>query len=108
MIKTVSLAILFLSAAPPLALADTAAYTVIFGRKAIGHLIADRQGSKTTTTWDIKDNGRGPTIAETIVTGVDGLPTYWSIKGATTFGSKVDEHFRQVGGRAEWRDCTGK
>ncbi len=108
MIKTISLALLLLSAAPTLALADTAAFTVIYGGKAVGHLIADRQGSKTTINYDVKDNGRGPTMAETIVTGADGLPTDWSIKGTTTFGSKVDEHFSQAGGRAEWRDFTGK
>ncbi len=108
MIKTISLAFLLLSAAPTLALADTATFTVIYGGKAVGHLIADRRDSKTTINHDVKDNGRGPTIAETVVTGADGLPTDWSIKGTTEFGSKVDEHFSQAGGRAEWRDSTGK
>jgi len=108
MVKTVSLALLLLSAAPTLALAETEAYTVIYGGKAVGRLIADTQGSKTTIDYDVKNNGRGPTMAETIVTGAEGLPTDWSIKGATTFGSKVDEHFSQAGGRAEWRDSTGK
>jgi len=108
MVKTVSLAFLFLSAAPSLALADTAAYTFIYGGKAVGHLLADTQGSKTTINYDVKDNGRGPTMVETIVTGANGLPADRSIKGTTEFGSKVDEHFSQAGGRAEWHDSTGK
>lgn len=90
------------------AAADTARYTAIFGGKNVGHLWADTQGTKTTVDYDIKNNGRGPTIAETITIGADGLPTAWNVTGATTFGSKVAESFVQRGGRAEWVDSTGK
>ncbi len=37
-----------------------------------------------------------------------GLPTEWTIKGTTTFGSKIAEHFIRKGSRGEWVDSTGK
>ncbi len=97
---------LALVAAMP-AVAETTSYSVITGGKNVGHLIATTQGDVTTIDFDIKNNGRGPTIAETIRNGPGGLPVEWSIKGATTFGSKVDEHFSQTAGHAEWTDATG-
>jgi hypothetical protein len=97
-----------ISIAPTWAIAETTAFSVISGGKVVGHLIADTKGDVTTVDFDVKDNGRGPTIAETIRSNADGLPVEWSIKGATTFGSKVEEHFSQSGGHAEWVDSTGK
>ena len=93
--------------APVSVLAETESYTVITGGKNVGHVIAETTGSDVHVDFDIKDNGRGPTMAETLTLGPDGLPTTWSMKGATTFGSKVDEHFTQSAGQAEWTDSTG-
>jgi imidazolonepropionase-like amidohydrolase len=92
----------------PAAETSTAAFSVIFGGKNLGHLVAETRGDVTTVDFDYKNNGRGPTIAETIRSDADGLPLEWSIKGTTTFGSKVDERFRQFGSLAEWIDSTGK
>jgi imidazolonepropionase-like amidohydrolase len=108
MSKPLRLAVALLFAAPSLALAETASFSVITGGKNVGHLIAETKGDVTTIDFDVKNNGRGPTIAETIRMDRDGLPTDWSIRGATTFGSKVEEHFSQAGGHAEWLDSTGK
>jgi imidazolonepropionase-like amidohydrolase len=36
------------------------------------------------------------------------LPRAWTIKGTTTFGSKVDETFERSGADASWVDSTGK
>jgi len=108
MAKLASLALAVLVLTPALAAAQTASFSVIQGGKVVGHLIADTKGEVTTVDFDIKNNGRGPTIAETIRTGPDGLPMAWTVKGATTFGSKVEEHFTQAGGKAEWLDSTGK
>jgi Amidohydrolase family len=93
---------------PPLAIADTFTYTVIFGGVNVGHLTAQVNGDQTTIDYNVKNNGRGPTIAETIKLDADGLPAEWSIDGATTFGSKVRERFVRHGTRAEWVDSTGK
>src|SRR5471030_3264255 len=93
---------------PSLALADTFTYSVISGEKKVGHLTAETKGDQTTIDYDVKNNGRGPTIAETITLDAAGLPTEWSVKGSTTFGSKVAEHFSRKGARGEWVDSTGK
>jgi hypothetical protein len=89
------------------AAADTARWSVVSGGKIVGHVSAETTGDKVAIVFDIKNNGRGPTMAETLTLGADGLPTAWDITGATTFGSKVSEHFARKGAAAEWTDSTG-
>jgi hypothetical protein len=83
-------------------------YSVIFGGKTVGHLNVDGDAARTVIDYDYKNNGRGPTMKETIGLDAAGLPVAWDVKGTTTFGSKVDEHFERSGARATWRDATGK
>ena len=90
-------------ASPP-----AARYSVIFGGQNIGHVYADTTANRTTIDYNVKNNGRGPTMAETITFGPDGLPTAWTISGTTTFGSKVNETFKRDKSRATWLDSTGK
>jgi len=59
---------------PSLALADTYTYSFIFGEKKVGHLTAETKGDATTIDFDVKNNGRGPTIAESIKLDAAGLP----------------------------------
>jgi imidazolonepropionase-like amidohydrolase len=73
----------------------------------VGTLVADGKGDTVTIAYDYKNNGRGPTIAETVTVDAAGLPTAWTVTGATTFGSKVDERFRLEGTTARWTDATG-
>ena len=75
--------------------ADTARYTAIFGGQKVGHVFVDTTANRTTIDFNVKNNGRGPTMAETITFGADGLPNAWSISGTTTFGSKVNESFKR-------------
>jgi hypothetical protein len=99
---------LLASAAQPLSAAPvTEDYTVVVLGRTVGHLKAATEDGRTVIDYDVKNNGRGPTIAETIRVGADGLPTAWTVKGATTFGSKVDESFALSGQRARWTDSTG-
>ncbi|SNS65913.1 Imidazolonepropionase [Sphingomonas laterariae] len=100
---------LCLSAAllPTIASAAPERFTVIFGGRNVGHLNADTNGDTTVIDYDFKNNGRGPTIAETLRVGADGLPAAWTISGATTFGSKVAEQFAIKGRTATWTDSTG-
>src|SRR3984893_6850679 len=93
---------------PSLALADTFNYVFITGDKNVGHLNAETKGDQTTIDYDVKNNGRGPTIAESITLDAAGLPNEWNVKGATTFGSKIAEQFSRKNTRAEWVDSTGK
>jgi imidazolonepropionase-like amidohydrolase len=107
--KRAQLAIAFCAFAlmPCLATAATQSFVVIIGEKNVGHLKADVQGTRAVIDFDFKDNGRGPTLAETITTDASGLPTAWTITGATTFGSKVNERFALTGNAATWTDPTG-
>nr|HPG94147.1 hypothetical protein [Dokdonella sp.] len=82
-------------------------FSVIFGQKVVGHLTSEANDGETRVVFDYKNNGRGPTLAETIRLDAKGLPVAWRISGATTFGSKVDEHFNQVGDQASWNDSVG-
>jgi Amidohydrolase family len=103
-----NLAAALLFSLPSLAFADTFNYVFIFGDKNVGHLIAETKGDQTTIDYDVKNNGRGPTIAESITLDAAGLPAEWTVKGTTTFGSKIAEHFVHKGARGEWVDSTGK
>jgi imidazolonepropionase-like amidohydrolase len=108
MITISRLACLLLCVAPLLARAETERFTMISNGKNIGGLTAETHGETTHIVFDVKDNGRGPTMAETIRFDAGGMPVQWTITGTTTFGSKVAEHFQRQGERAEWRDSTGK
>jgi hypothetical protein len=102
------IALLLALSLPSLAVAGTSNFTVIFGEKKVGHLTADTKGAVTRIDYDVKNNGRGPTITESITLDAAGLPTEWTVKGTTTFGSKIAEHFARKGNRGDWVDSTGK
>ena len=108
MTKSTGWVLLLLVCATWRAGAATETYTVILGGKNVGHLTARTDDGKTAIDYDFKDNGRGPTMTETLRVDADGFPSQWTIKGTTTFGSKVTEHFARTGARAEWLDSTGK
>ena len=93
---------------PASSLADTFSYSYIFGEKKVGHLTAATTADLTTVDYDVKNNGRGPTIAEKIKLDAAGWPIEWSINGSTTFGSKIAEHYSRKGAHCEWLDSTGK
>ncbi len=93
---------------PASSLADTFSYSYIFGEKKVGHLTAATTADLTTVDYDVKNNGRGPTIAEKIKLDAAGRPIEWSINGSTTFGSKIAEHYSRKGAHSEWLDSTGK
>ncbi len=90
----------------PAAAADER-YSVMFGGRPVGTLVASERGGETAIAYDYKNNGRGPTISETLRTDAAGLPTRWVVTGSTTFGSKVDERFSLEGKAASWVDATG-
>ena len=87
--------------------ADSVRYTAVFGGHNVGHVNVDIDGRKAKVDYNVKNNGRGPTMAETITFDANGLPVDWKISGTTTFGSKVDERFARSGARATWSDSTG-
>lgn len=107
LLTTAAFAALAAALAAPAA-AELQRYSVIVGGKNVGHLNADVQGGQVTIDYDYKNNGRGPTMKEAIRLDANGLPAAWDITGATTFGSKVEEHFAKNGAKATWTDSTGK
>lgn len=83
-------------------------FTVLVGGAAVGHVRVTQHSAKIAIDFDIKNNGRGPTIAEQLTLDADGLPIAWTITGATTFGSKVEEMFERGAQATRWRDSTGE
>jgi imidazolonepropionase-like amidohydrolase len=100
-------AVLLLACPPWLAAATEQHFTVITAGTDVGHVVASIDGAAVTIDYDVKNNGRGPTIAERLRLGEHGLPVAWTITGSTTFGSKVDERFEYADGRARWTDTVG-
>lgn len=94
-----------LIAAP--AAAEMREYRVLSGGNDVGHLNVDAEPGQVVIDYDFKNNGRGPTIAETVSLDANGLPTDWTVEGSTTFGSLVDEMFAWNDGNPNWRDATG-
>jgi hypothetical protein len=52
--------------------------------------------------YGYKDNGRGPDYVEEFRLAPDGSFSEYRIKGTSTFGAVVDEHFVAQGGEARW------
>lgn len=104
--NVVLLAAMLWASAP--AMADTERYSVVTGGTKVGRVVADTQGDRVELEYDVKNNGRGPTMAERLTLDAKGLPTQWDITGTTTFGSKVDESFVLADGQARWKDAAGE
>lgn len=86
----------------------TESFDVIIAGDRVGHLIVEHNGDEVTVDFDFKNNGRGPTIAETLRFNDAGLPVSWSVSGSTTFGNEIEESFTLGGDSATWTDATGE
>ena len=82
-------------------------YSVISGSATVGYLKTHIEGDTIHIDYDYKNNGRGPTMKETIVLNTEGFPLNWHITGNTTFGNAVDERYTLSGKMASWTDATG-
>ena len=102
--STVAVLLLVLSAT-----ASAATESFVFYRQdtQIGRLMVEVDGNTAKVDFDIKDNGRGPTVAETLTLDAEGLPASWRITGTQTFGGKIDESFRRRGDTSSWKDSGG-
>lgn len=83
-------------------------FTVIIGGARVGHLKVNTTGNALAIDYDYKNNGRGPTIKESLILNEQGFPIQWDIAGTTTFGNSVEEHFELQGQQASWTDATGQ
>jgi imidazolonepropionase-like amidohydrolase len=89
------------------ALADTERFAVFRKDTNIGRVVVETSGDAAKVDFNVKDNGRGPTVAEALTLDAGGLPTSWSITGTQTFGGKIDEKFGRAGKLSTWRDSAG-
>lgn len=81
--------------------------SVIANGEKVGSVDATRTGDHVAIHYDVKNNGRGPTMDEGIDLGPDGLPLRWTLDGKATFGGDVHERFARDGGTARWSDAMG-
>jgi imidazolonepropionase-like amidohydrolase len=87
--------------------AETESFVFYRQDTQIGRLVVEVDGRTAKVDFDVKDNGRGPTVAETLTLDADGLPGDWKITGTQTFGGKIDETFRRRGATSDWKDSGG-
>ncbi|MHA7871438.1 MAG: amidohydrolase family protein [Hyphococcus sp.] len=82
-------------------------FAVVIAGTRVGHLTVDHNGDEAVIDFDFKNNGRGPTIAETVRFDDAGVPVSWSVAGNTTFGNEIEESYTREGAEARWTDSTG-
>lgn len=95
------------SAAPAASAPEAQNFTVLVGGTEIGALDISPSEDGFGVEFEYRNNGRGPTVTETIALDEQGLPTSWTISGASTFGNPIDEEFSYADSEARWRDATG-
>ena len=86
--------------------AGVESFTALISGTRVGQMEVEH-GDVTNVGYEYRNNGRGPSVEEVIEFGDDGVPSSWSVSGATTFGNIIDEEFRVEEGRAYWTDTTG-
>lgn len=99
--------------------AETERYSVVSNGEIVGFVEAvDDAGAagaapgaealhRVVIRYDVKNNGRGPTMREELTLDAGGLPLRWTLDGQATFGSAVRERFERGGAQARWTDSTG-
>lgn len=83
-------------------------FIVLVGGTPIGAANITRTQTGFEIEYEFRNNGRGPTLNESITLNDQGYPVSWTIEGASTFGNAVDEMFEWTGDGAIWRDATGE
>jgi hypothetical protein len=88
--------------------ATTTKYLIISeNTKQIGEQVVERlDDGLIKVRFIYKDNGRGPELTEQFRLGADGTMTEYSVKGNSTYGAVVDEHFTRKGDQAEWKSTS--
>ena len=95
------------SSAQPAAQATDTVYTVMTSGTKIGDMLVTEAGDTVTVDFEYRNNGRGPTMLETITVGENGVPVAWNVAGNSTFGNAINESFTLDGSAARWTDSTG-
>jgi Amidohydrolase family len=88
--------------------ASTEKFSVVAQNEIVGTLEAKLDGNATDIAYQVRNNGRGPTLNEHLVIGRDRAPTSWTIDGTTAFGGRVTEKYSLVNGAADWESQADK
>lgn len=83
-------------------------YNVYVQGTQVGAMEVTETETGYSVFYEYRNNGRGPTINETIALNEAGIPTAWTAAGNTTFGNAVDERYELSGDQASWTDSTGE
>lgn len=96
--------------APALQAAELIRYSIFMtGGVRAGEQVVTREADGLVKVhFTYKDNGRGPDFDEQFRLAPDGTFSEYHIKGASTFGALVDEHFSIANGQARWRSTAEK
>lgn len=88
--------------------ASTTQYLIIAenGKQIGQQMVQHEDDGLTRVRFSYKDNGRGPDLEEQFRLGADGTMTEYTVKGSSTFGNAVNEHFVRHGDRAEWKSSS--
>lgn len=107
-------AIWILLAALPLtthpAAAETEEFSMMRQGEIVGRISARSSGAAdathVTVAYSVRNNGRGPTIEESLAIGKDEVPVRWSATGTTTYGGAIRERFELERGIARWHSSS--
>ena len=62
-------------------------FSILVAGTPVGKLEAQHTADTTQVDFEYRNNGRGPTITESVTIGENGLPSSWKVSGASTFGT---------------------
>jgi imidazolonepropionase-like amidohydrolase len=106
-----ALAILMLACAllPPGARAAPRehAFSAVASGEIVGSLDVKSDGDTDRIAYRVRNNGRGPTLEETIRLA-KGVPVEYSSKGTTAFGGVVDESMSSTGTALRWQSAADR
>jgi imidazolonepropionase-like amidohydrolase len=102
------LSIITLVAAADTHAMETTRYVLLTadGKKAGEQVVERAKDGLTTIRYIFKDNGRGPELVERLHVAPDGTLADYEVKGQSTMGGPVDDHFVRTGDKAEWRSTS--
>lgn len=74
--------------------------------QSAGRMVVDETADGVSQVdFHYRDNGRGPTLKETIVVGTDGGVRKYVVAGTSSMGGGIDESFEVIDGKATWRSA---